>query len=322
VPARVRFRAVLRFAAAALSAAMLIVLAHVLWRDGSAALDAWHAAHVRWPWFAFAVACALAGQAIYVFGWRRLLMDLGTRAPFWTLVRLFVVSNLGRYLPAGKAWQMAIVAMMAAEWQLPPAILAASSLFQGVVGVGVGAVVVFAAGSELIGPPRAWLFLPVVAIGGLLIAPSVIQRLPHLRMTVKRVVPDIDLITAATMWALIWTSTASWVLWGIALYGLATALLPTPVVSMAAYVAAWAGSFLAGLIAVVAPAGLGAREGVMQAVLSRAGMRSGDVLVIVVVTRAWVTLLDVVPAGIVLLLRPTGARRKTAPSQPTAERAL
>jgi uncharacterized membrane protein YbhN (UPF0104 family) len=134
---------------------------------------------------------------------------------------------------------------------------------------------------------------------------------------VQRVVPGIDAVTASTMWALVWTSAATWVLWGIALYGLASALLPTPVASMTAYVAAWAGSFLAGLIAVVSPAGLGAREGVMQVVLSRAGMRAGDVLVLVIVTRAWVTILDVVPAGLVLLSR-RSRERTTSPSSPPA----
>jgi glycosyltransferase 2 family protein len=297
---------------------MIVVLGRVMWRDGPAALDAWRAAHVRWPWVGFAVACALAGQAIYVKGWRRLLTDLGTRAPFWTLARLFLVSNLGRYLPAGKAWQMAIVAMMATEQQLPSTVLAGSSLFQGIVGVGVGAIVVFTAGSATIGLPTEWLFLPVAAIAGLLLAAAIIQSLPRVQVAVRRVVPGIDSVTATTMWVLVWTSVATWALWGIALYGLASALLTTPVASIAAYVAAWAGSFLAGLIAVVSPAGLGAREGVMQVVLSRAGMTSGDVLVLVVVTRAWVTVVDVVPAGIVLMLRRSGARGNT----PSPEQAV
>lgn len=321
MPPSVRFRGVLRFAAAVLSVVMITVLARVLWRDGPAALDAWRAAHVRWHWVAFAVACALAGHAIYVVGWRRLLTDLGVRAPFWTLARPFLVSNLGRYLPAGKAWQMAIVGMMAAEQQLPSATLAGSSLFQGIVGVGVGAVVVFAAGSTTIGLPTVWLIVPAAAIVILLLTPAVIQSLPRLHVAVKRVVPGIDAVTATTMWSLVWTSAASWVLWGIALYGLANALLTTPVASMTAYVAAWAGSFLAGLIAVVSPAGLGAREGVMQAVLARAGMRSGDVLVLVIVARGWVTLLDVVPAGLVLMFRRFRERVTLTSSQPAVEQA-
>ena len=41
-------------------------------------------------------------------------------------------------------------------------------------------------------------------------------------------------------------------------------------------------------------------------------MAPGDVLVLVVVTRAWVTVLDIVPATIVLLLRRRPSRRVVA----------
>jgi uncharacterized membrane protein YbhN (UPF0104 family) len=116
------------------------------------------------------------------------------------------------------------------------------------------------------------------------------------------------------MWALIWTSATSWILWGVALYGLASALLPAPGASIIAYIAAWTGSFLAGLIAVVSPAGLGAREGVMQAVLTQASMKPGDVLVLLVVTRAWVTALDILPAAIILMLRRRSSRRVDLPT--------
>jgi uncharacterized membrane protein YbhN (UPF0104 family) len=294
---------------------MIAVLAQALRRDGPAALNAWRAAHIQWPWVTFSVLCALTGHAVYVAGWRRLLADSGIRAPFWTFARLFLVSNLGRYLPAGKAWQMAIVAMMAAEQQLPSAMLAASSLFQGVVGVGVGAIVVFAAGGTTIGLPPAWLVLPVAAIVGLLVAPRVFRSVTRLHAAIKQHVPGIDSVSAATMWTLIWTSTASWILWGIALLGLARALLPGLEASIAAYVAAWTGSFLAGLIALVSPAGLGARETVMQAVLTRTGMRPADVLVLVVVARAWVTVLDIAPAAIILLLRRRSRDRPDAQLQ-------
>ena len=314
-----RHRTILRFAAAVLTVVMIAVLTQALRRDGRAALSAWRAAHVHWSWVALSVVCALTGHVIYVAGWRRLLSDSGVRAGFWTLARLFLVSNLGRYLPAGKAWQMAIVGMMAAEEQLPSAILAASSLFQGVVGVGVGAILVIAAGGTTIGLPVAWLVLPVAAVIGLLAAPRLLRSIPRIHAALKRRVPGIDCVGAGTMWTLIWTSAASWILWSIALYDLARAVLPAAGASVIPYVAAWTGSFLAGLIALVSPAGLGARETVMEVVLTRTGMRPEEVLVLVVVARAWVTVLDSVPAAIILLLRRRSRGRTDAnSSQPIA----
>jgi uncharacterized membrane protein YbhN (UPF0104 family) len=122
----------------------------------------------------------------------------------------------------------------------------------------------------------------------------------------------VSTVTAGTMWMLIWTSAVSWLLWGIALYALGSAVLSSPSASVGSYIAAWSGSFLAGLIAVVSPAGLGAREGVMQAVLRNAGVGTGDVLVLVVIARVWGTILDVVPAMAVLLY----GRRRRAGAQP------
>jgi uncharacterized membrane protein YbhN (UPF0104 family) len=310
-----RHRAAIRVAAALLTVVMVAVLVQALRRDGPAALNAWRAAHIRWAWVTFSVVCAFTAHAVYVAGWQRMLSDSGTRAPFWTLARLFLVSNLGRYLPAGKAWQMAIVAMMAAERQLPSAMLAASSLFQGVVGVGVGAIVIFAAGGTTIGLPPVWLVLPIAAVVGLLAAPRVLRMVPRVRAAIEQHVPGIDSVDVGTMWALIWTSMASWILWGIALFGLARALLPAPGGSIAAYVAAWTGSFLAGIIALVSPAGLGARETVMQAVLTRTGMAPAELLVLAVVARAWATVLDIVPAAIVLLLRRRAGSRSPVCAQ-------
>ena len=298
-----RFRTLWRLAGAVLGVVMIAVIAHALRRDGPAALAAWRGAHVAWAWVIFAILCALAGQAINVVGWRRLLRDSGIDASLWTLMRLFLVSNLGRYLPAGKAWQMAIVAMIATEERLPAALVAASSFFLGVVGVGVGAIIVFAAGRSTIGLPPAWLVLPLFALLGLLFAPIVIRALPRLHEAIRRRVPGIDSLDAWTMWALIWTSSASWILWGTALLGLAKALLPASTTSITTCVAAWTGSFLAGLIAFVSPAGLGAREAVMQVVLTRTGMMRADALVLVVVSRVWVTLLDIIPAALFLVLR-------------------
>jgi uncharacterized membrane protein YbhN (UPF0104 family) len=310
----VRFRGVLRLAAAALSVAMVVVLVQAMRRDGPAALDAWRAARVQWSWVAFSMVCAFAGHAIYVLGWRRLLADSGVLGSFWRLARIFLVSNLGRYLPGGKAWQMAIVGLMSAEQGLPATMVAGSSLFQGIVGVGVGAIVLFAAGGATIGLPVAWLVLPVMGIVALLSAPRIIRSAPRVQAALEHRVPGITSITAATMWALIWTSAASWIMWGVALWALANGLLAESTASVSACIAAWTGSFLAGLIAVVSPAGLGAREGVMQAVLKQAGMNATDVLVLVVVARAWITVLDVVPAAIVLVLRGRSVVGVMAPS--------
>lgn len=125
-PNRLRF--LFRVVATLLAIAVVAVLIHTLRRDGPGALAVWRAAHVRWGFVVLAIGCGFAGHGIYLLGWRRLLKDADIPVPLWALAKIFLVSNLGRYLPGGKAWQMGIVGLMAAESDLPATQLAASSL--------------------------------------------------------------------------------------------------------------------------------------------------------------------------------------------------
>jgi uncharacterized membrane protein YbhN (UPF0104 family) len=275
----------------------------VLRRDGPAALEAWRAADVQWAWVTVATVCALAGHAVYVVGWRRLLHDLEIPITFWQAARYFLVSNLGRYLPGGKAWQMGIVGVMAAENRQPAGVVAATSLLQGIVGVAVGAIMLFATGGAALGVAPVWFALPVAGVVGLIAAPALLRAMPRVRDVVVRRLPSIASVTTWTMWALVWTSVASWIGWGVALYALAIALLGEPGAPLVTYISAWIGPFLAGLIAIVTPAGLGVRDGAMQGMLGAAGVPASAALVLVVVTRVWVTLVEVLPAIAVLALR-------------------
>ena len=301
-------RLVLRLLAVVLSLLVIAGLVRALRRDGPAALAAWRAADVKWGWITLAFAWGLVGHAIYAVGWRRLLTDCGVVVTFWQTARFYLVSNLGRYLPAAKAWQMSIVAVMAAEHHLPAAAVAATSLFQGMIGVGVGALLLLATGNAVLGVAPIWFVLPVGGIAALLAVPHVIKSLPRMRAVIIKRMPGIDSVSVGTMWALVWTATASWIAWGSALYSLAVGLLPRAEASLIAYIAAWIGPFLAGLIAIVAPAGLGVRDEMMRTMLTAAGLNSGGAIIVVVVARVWTTILDVVPAFFVLALR----RRKRA----------
>jgi glycosyltransferase 2 family protein len=304
-------RRALRVLAVLLSVLVIAGLVRALRRDGPAALAAWRTADVKWGWIALAFAWGMAGHMIYVVGWRRLLADCGVRVTLWQTARFYFASNLGRYLPAAKAWQMSIVAVMAAENQLPAAAVAATSLFQGMIGVAVGMVLLLATGNAVLGVSAFWFALPIAGIIALLAVPYVIKLLPRIRALLVSRMPGIDSVSVGTMWALVWTAAASWIAWGIALYTLAVGLLPRAEASLVAYLAAWIGPFLAGLIAVVAPAGLGVRDEMMRTMLTAAGLNSGGAIILVVVARVWTTILDVVPALFVLALR----RKRRADSE-------
>ena len=94
----------------------------------------------------------LASCAVLVVGyvwsaslWGRLVLDLGgPRLPVWTSVRVFMVANLGRYVP-GKVWQIAGLAYLAkregvqASVAIGAAILGQGIALLGATLVGIGA---------------------------------------------------------------------------------------------------------------------------------------------------------------------------------------
>ena len=307
-----RFRLLLRVVATTVSLLVAIALVRAISRDGPAALDAWRAADVRWTWIAISIVSGLSGHAALIVGWRRLLKDSRVPISFWQAARLMLVSNLGRYLPAAKAWQMSIIAIIASENNLPATLLAASSLFYGLVGVAVGAILLFWTGSAAIGVHSAWLAVPLSGVLALVAAPALLNFVPPLRTVIVRRVPGLEYVTAGTMWALVWTCALSWVAWGIGLYALALGLMPQAGASVAVYVAAWIGPFLAGVASLVTPAGLGVRDEVMRTMLVSSGVSATGAIVVVLVARIWATALEVAPALVCLALRPRSRDRVTA----------
>jgi uncharacterized membrane protein YbhN (UPF0104 family) len=200
---------------------------------------------------------------------------------------------------------------MATEQNLPAAPVATTSLFHGLLGVGIGALLLIVTGGAVVGVPTIWLAVPGVGVVTLIALPAILRRLPRLRTALLRRVPSLDAVSVGTMWALVWTTTLSWVAWGAALYGLAVGLTPDSTAPFLTYLAAWIGPFLAGLVAVVTPAGLGVRDEIMRTMLTAGGVSAGSAIILVVVARVGTTILDVAPALVVLAFR-----RRAKPTTP------
>jgi hypothetical protein len=308
MPATARRRYVLRAASVVVTALVLVFVAGVLRRDGPAALEAWRAARVRWAWVGVATACGFIGPATSVVGWRRLLGDLGLPVRFGWVLRLFLLSNLGRYLPAGKAWQLGIVTVMSTERGLPAALVVGTSFLHALFGAVVGFILLSTLGGALFPGAGPLLALGVAGLAGLLALPTALRRFPSLRARLVKRISGIDTVDTATMWTVTWTAAVAWSAWGAALYALAQALLPTPVAPLGIYIAAWVGSIFAGLLAVFTPLGLGVREGAMQATLVTAGLEPSGALLLVIVVRVFATILELVPAAILLAAEQFAAR--------------
>jgi hypothetical protein len=256
----------------------------------------------RWGLLAASAVVLAAGYGFSSLLWGRMVRALGgPTLDGWTAVRVFMVANLGRYVP-GKVLQIAGLAYLARRQGVPPTIATvAAVLGQGVallgatlVGLGaffgpneawriwgwagLGVVVVFVALTSLRGPgavlERVWLRLA----GGPADGVPALRTGFGLRWTL--------------LYALNWTvyAAAFWLLF-LGLEGWTTFIRVGP---------AFAAAYVAGYVAVFAPAGLGIREVSLVAFLAPV-LAPEPAAALAVVARLWTTGVELLPAALLAL---------------------
>jgi hypothetical protein len=304
-----------------------VVIAAVLWFAGRTLQGQWVefrsralALEPRWSGVFGSAALVLFTYALLVESWRALVQAWGDRLGYGDAVRIWTVSNLGRYLP-GKVWSIGAMGLLAQRAGVSPAAAAGSALLGTLVNLAAGFIVLFLAGpavvSTLAPGARPYVaLLPFVAGAALIALPAVLPVGVRLaaRVTRRAYVPR--RLRIATLARVVAANVASWVLYGVAFRWLAGALLPGLAGKWVEYVAVFAGSYLAGYLALVVPGGIGVRELSMTAALVRLGAASApDAALLAVASRLWLTVLELVP-GLVFIAR--GALRPASRSTPDA----
>ncbi len=228
--------------------------------------------HFR-PWLVLAsIGVTLAMYAVLILAWRGMVTSWGQRLALADAARIWMVSSLGKYIP-GKVWAIAGMAMMARERGVAAwAATGAAILNQGLA-VLAGAAVVGATGTALLRGNWPWIdrLLLVLVVGGvaglgLLLSPSLVRRvLAGFRITSpEQPTPGALSVVVAAVANLV-----AWAGYGVSLWLLARGVLATAP-TLEACIAAFTASYIAGLVAVIAPAGIGVRESVFILMLQGA----------------------------------------------------
>jgi uncharacterized membrane protein YbhN (UPF0104 family) len=260
---------------------------------------------------------AVAGGLPGMFAWRLLLARLGTRLPWATALRLYLVAGLTRYLPGG-LWPAVTHAAAARPLGESPARLAGAYAATQGLGVIAGLAVGLVALPRLAAAdPAWWLLLPVLAAALVpLAAPRLLGVLFGLGQRVLRrggrppALPD-----RRTLLVVAGLMTAGWLGYGLHIVVLAVALGADPAGALTVGVGGFALSVVAGVFAAVLPSGLGVREVVLG--LTFATLLAGPALVtLVALSRVLMTLADLLGTTTVLAVlawagRP-GAAHETA----------
>jgi uncharacterized membrane protein YbhN (UPF0104 family) len=257
-----------------------------------------------------AVVLTIAYVVCTLLAWRAVLADLGSPLPGRAAVAVFGMSQIGKYVPGG-VWNVVAAAELGATHRIPRrrslAAMAVAVLISVVSGTVVGAACLPFFSVDSLG---AWSWVAVVApVLAVLLLPPVLTRIVDVGFRVIRREPLEQPLTwrglgAAALWSVV-----GWLLAGAQVWMLATDLgLERGPRSFALAVGGYALAWVVGFLVILVPAGAGAREGVLIAVMG-AAMPHAELLLTVLLSRVLMTLVDLGLAALGAAL--TGGRRRT-----------
>lgn len=252
----------------------------------------------------------------HAFLWRRIVVDLGLGRPCArTVLQIHFIASLGRYLP-GKFWQLAGVAALSARVGIPPGGAAAAALLGQFAFLSTGLLFLaillpdFAEGA----PARLAGLALVLAAGGLWLfveSPAGRKGRKWIRgrfgpRISERLGAAFDLAEKirgrdAVLWGVGYGLT--WVALGFAFSLFATAFVPEATSESRRLAGTVAAAYLAGYVVLVAPAGIGVREGAMTGLLAAIPtIPFPAAVVIAILSRVWFTVAEIAPLAAVPFL--------------------
>ena len=277
------------------------VFGYLAW-DIATGWESIRALNTEWRigWLAAAFfAALLAYQGLFV-AWILLLKRTGHyRAGQWrAYAHAWWAAFLYRYVP-GKVMVLIERARLGSRLGIPPAAGGMIAIIEFMISVLAGAAVALLAIFYFADIDRRLLIVViVVAIGTIFMFPPAYQMLSRLP-SVRRRYPElatlalrpIDIVVVAL------PCLGYYLLLGLSLFLLAQNLTPLDWTQLPGLVGIYALSHVIGLLAVLAPAGLGVREGTLTVLLTP--LLSGGVAGLVAVTvRLWFTLVEIVSYGL------------------------
>ena len=245
-----------------------------------------------------------ANLALLIAAWTVSLRWCAQPIRYADAARVWFTANLARFLP-GTVWQFASLAMMSARYGLSTMAATATMLLEQVVLLGTG-LLVLAALTPSVLHARWWQAALVVA-GVLAVVGLAVPRLGgRLGRWIESRVPAVSLLWSqlgpAQLAAFTLMLVLPWIVYGTAFHLLALSLFDNPVGSWSDHVAAFTGGYVAGIIAVLAPAGLLVREAALVKALMTVGVGGGDAVILAVASRIWLTLLELASGGVIMAL--------------------
>jgi uncharacterized membrane protein YbhN (UPF0104 family) len=296
---RPALRALISIARPAIAGLAAVAIAYAVvsdWTGVRHALDL-----LAWQSVVLSFLAAVAGTVTSLMSWRALLSDEGYTLTPVTAGRVFLVGQLGKYLP-GSVWAIVLQVELGKRAGVPRARVFTSSLawiglsLATALGVGVVGFPVLASADS----GRAWALMALLPLALVACAPPVLTRLVNLILQLMRKGPlprplSWPGVLSAAAWLI-----GTWVFFGLHLWLLANALGAPGADGITRCIGGFALAMAAGVVFVFVPSGAGVREALIVAALAPV-MPAGQALGIAVVSRLVFITADVVSAGVAAL---------------------
>jgi uncharacterized membrane protein YbhN (UPF0104 family) len=252
-----------------------------------------------WPYMVAALAAGILGLGAWMLAWRAVLAGLGSPLPLRAAVRVYFVSQLGKYIP-GSVWALVAQMELAKEHHVPrqrgasAALLAMASTVA--TGCAMAAVTLPLTSSDA--TRRYWWLLILAPIFLALLHPRIVAFTLNKALTLARRQPLPRTASLGTM-----VVTVAWTAVGWLLLGVHAWLLVRAAGGSGFFLAtgAYALAFTGGFLVVIAPGGAGVREAALTVALGPV-LATGAPLVVALASRVVMTVADLAWAGSAVLL--------------------
>jgi hypothetical protein len=280
------------------------------------------AATIRWPILLMASAIWMASFLQLVDLWTRSFAWWGSKIGWFQGLKVFMLSNLARYIP-GAVWQFAGMAAMTSAAGASPVAATLGVLLLQFVLLATGFALTIALAPEFLGPWAHRLtsseLLGVAAALTAAVTAVLPRALPVFGRWAERVLHRSLPLPSPPPRAFVFyvfRCAASWWVYGLGFWLFTRALLGSAAPGARLAITAYIASYVAGLLAVFAPGGLVVREAGLFLLLT--GTLGADAaLVVAFGSRLWLVAIEIIGSTTVLgidrLRHWSAARRSASP---------
>ncbi|HJR67836.1 MAG TPA: lysylphosphatidylglycerol synthase domain-containing protein [Gemmatimonadaceae bacterium] len=273
-------------------------------REHAGTFSAWDGT-VDWPTLLAASMLVLGAFTLMVLTWSASLRWWNAGVSLLAALRIWSLSNLARFIP-GAVWQFAGLAALAADEGISPLAATGAVLLQQLILLATGVVVAVMMAPAWVEPiagglpPAATAIIAIIALA--ILAVSIPLMMPAIGRGLGRMVkrqfawprPAPGAFAGYTVALVI-----PWLIYAAAFWMFARALIGESAPSLLVAGGAFVASYVAGIVAVFAPAGIAVREAALVAMLTP--VLDGRVaLALALGSRLWMIALEILMAAVVV----------------------